>query len=217
MMNLAALSRFSILFLIVTPALFATANPNDYIQGNSVSSFPVCPDNVSSSGKYENDYFGFSIVIPKNLEGLWNSAPCSLDGCACMSDHGRIIPLDEALSKSTRFIEVFAAGNAEPDTTLAMEVNNHLEWMKRRSVAGTVAILSRSNIVVGRRAGQRVIARYFDKNEKTWFIEDFIEVLRQGVEYSLYLRTKESKYKKDLKIFNEVVASFALTGGYLIR
>src|SRR5947209_3021149 len=119
MMNLAALPRLSILFLIVTPA----ADPNYYIQENSVSSSPDCPDNVPSLGKYENDYFGFSIVIPKNLEGHWNSARCSggPDGCACMSDHGRIIPLDKNLSRPTDFIEVFAASNAEPDTTLAME------------------------------------------------------------------------------------------------
>jgi hypothetical protein len=134
-----------------------------------------------------------------------------------MSDHGRTIPLGENPSKSSRFIEAFAATNAEPDTTLAMEINNHLEWIKRRSLGRRIIIRSRSKIVVGRRAGQRAVARYFDKNEKSWFIEDFIEVHRQGVEYSLYLRTLESNYKKDLKIFNEVVASFALTGGYLIR
>jgi hypothetical protein len=219
MTDLAALSRLSILFLIVTrPALVASANPKNYVQGNSVSSSPDCPDNVPSAGKYENDYFGFSIVIPKNLEGLWNSARCSggPDDCACMSDHGRIIPLG-ADSKSSRFIEAFAATNSEPDTTLAMEVNDHLKWIKKRSLTHTVTILRRSNMRVGRRAGRRVVARYFDKNEKGWFIEDFVEVLRQGVGYSLYLRTRESNYKKDLRIFNEVVASFALTGGSLIR
>jgi hypothetical protein len=42
-------------------------------------------------------------------------------------------------------------------------------------------------------------------------MEDVVELLRGGVEYSLYLRTPEETYEHDRGVFDTVVASFALS------
>jgi hypothetical protein len=55
-----------------------------------------CPDDRSTAGFYRNYSYGFTVVIPKGLEGRWNSAACvphPQDGCVCMGDHGRELPL----------------------------------------------------------------------------------------------------------------------------
>jgi len=59
---------------------------------------------------------------------------------------------------------------------------------------------------------QRVVVRYYDETLKAWVVEDFIEALRNGVEYSLDLRTKEMSYEPDRRVFDSVVESFILTG-----
>ena len=61
------------------------------------SSRELCPDQKVYTGKYRNRFYGFSIVIPAGLKGYWNSARCvkTGEGCVCMSDHGRVIPLSD--------------------------------------------------------------------------------------------------------------------------
>lgn len=56
----------------------------------------LCPDQRATTGVYRNDSYGFTVVIPKGLEGWWNSSLCVPEpavGCVCMGDHGRELPL----------------------------------------------------------------------------------------------------------------------------
>src|SRR5689334_22750407 len=49
---------------------------------------------------------------------------------------------------------------------------------------------------------------YYDEASKTWRVEDFIEALRENVNCSLCLRTREEAYPQDRPVFDSVVQSF---------
>jgi hypothetical protein len=174
----------------------------------------ACPDTVSWTGRYVNHSYGFIVVIPKNVKGFWNSARCisGPDGCTCMSDHGRIIPLSAEPYEPERHIEVYAAYAADlDDPTVQQEVNKRLDWIRERSRADSVAVLKQSNLLLAGLKARRVVVRYFDKQLNTWMIEDLVEALRgRDIEYSVYLRTREEVYKEDLRVFDSVVDSFRL-------
>jgi len=174
----------------------------------------ACPDTRGWKGRYANYSYGFSIEIPKHLQGFWNSAQCSNgpDGCVCMSDHGRIIPLTPEPYEPERHIEVFAgyaAGLDEP--TIALEVANRLGHIRQRGKGKDVSILRRSKTLLAGIEAERVVVRYYDDESSIWRIEDFIEALQGGVEYSLYIRTGEKSYAQDRPIFEAGVRSFTLT------
>ncbi len=76
-----------------------------------------------------------------------------------------------------------------------------------------MSVGKRSTITIVGLKGQRVVVRYYDKKIKKWIIEDFIELLRGDLEYSLDLETGEDAYRHDRLVFNAIVASFALTKG----
>jgi len=134
------------------------------------------------------------------------------DGCVCMTDHGRIIPLSSEPYQPDRHIEVYAGFAVDLDTpTVEQEVRSNLRWIRKRSRPQSLNVRQRSNIILGGLKGQRVVARYYDPKLKGWFIEDFIELLRDDVNYSLYLRTPARNYRRDQVVFEAVLASFALT------
>ena len=177
----------------------------------------ACPDTLDTKGTYQNQSYGFSIVIPSELKGVWNSARCvsGKDGCVCMSDHGRIIPLATDPTESDHWIEAYAGFATDIDEpTTEQEVEKRLEWIRERSRAGSVSVSHRSNVVLGGLKGRRVIVRYYDKESKRVMVEDFVELLRGrkdvDVEYSLYLRTPVAAYEQDRAIFEKVLRSFAL-------
>jgi hypothetical protein len=208
----------SLLALIVTAAACPAFEQQDQSgKGTASPAADVCPDTVPWTGKYQNHSFGFTIVIPENLKGFWNSARCSAgpDGCTCMGDHGRIIPLTAEPSEPERYIEAYAGHSADLDKpTVAAEVRSHLGWIRERSRNKSIQIRKRSYVRLAGLKGQRLAVRYFDKELKTWFIEDFVELVRLGrIEYSLYLRTREEVYQHDRAIFETVISSFALTSG----
>jgi len=174
----------------------------------------ACPDAVSSTGKYENYSYGFTVVIPKNVKGFWNSAMCvsRADGCTCMSDHGRIIPLSAEPYEPERHIEVYAGYAADfDDPTVQQEVDKHVDWVRERSRENSVTVVSQSNLLLGGLKARRAVVRYFDKKLNAWMIEDTVEALRRrDIEYSVYLRTREEAYKQDVSVFDSVVRSFRL-------
>jgi hypothetical protein len=183
--------------------------------GKAPTSKDACPDADRWTGKYTNHSYGFSIMIPERLEGYWNSARCvnGTDGCVCMSDHGRIIPLTPEPHERDRHIEAYAGYAVDLDApTVAFEVNKRLEYIRQRSRTHSLKIRSRSSLVLASLPAQRVVVRYYDETLKAWVVEDFIEALRNGVEYSLDLRTKEMSYEPDRRVFDSVVESFILTG-----
>lgn len=178
----------------------------------------VCPDEVDTTGKYVNYSYGFSINIPAGLKGTWNSARCVArnDGCVCMSDHGRIIPLSERQNDTDHWIEAYAGFATDVDKpALKDAVDKRLDWIRDRSSAGSVSLLRRSDIKIDGIKARRVVVRYRDKESGRWMIEDFVEALRGragvDVEYSVCLRSPVDSYERDKPIFNQLLSTFGLT------
>lgn len=173
----------------------------------------ACPDTRSWTGRYTNYSYRFSIKIPKRLQGFWNSARCSNgpDGCVCMSDHGRIIPLRKEPFEPERHIEVYAEYAVDLDEpTLAGEVAKRLDYIRQRSQGGKTEIRHRFKIRLSGVDAERVVVRYYDDESKSWRVEDFVEALRKDVDYSLYLRTREESYPQNRPFFDSVVQSFTV-------
>jgi hypothetical protein len=206
------------LILVALFALTAVGYPDLHSQAPFSSTSPKkegaeCPDDKAWTGKYTSDSYGFTIVIPTGLKGFWNSARCvsRADGCTCMQDHGRIIPLTQP-SEPERYVEAYANNGADLDEpTVAEAVKSHLRGIRERSREKSVQIRKRSDITLANLRGQRALVRYYDAKLQVWMMEDFVELLRGGVEYSLYLRTPEETYELDRAVFDTVVASFALS------
>jgi hypothetical protein len=185
-------------------------------QRENSNTMPVreeCPDTHGWKGKYDNFSFGFSFVIPEGFEGFWNSAACANDksdgSCVCMNDHGRIIPLSAEPYEPERHIEVFAGHGGDFDgATVAQAIAQHLRWTRKRALRHRLIVRKRLGVTVDGVRGERVIVRYYDKRLKNWFLEDLVELFKDGDEFSLYLRTPRTSYKHDKAIFDAVVASF---------
>jgi hypothetical protein len=129
-----------------------------------------------------------------------------------MQDHGRIIPLSPEPYKPERHIEAYADTGTDLDNpTVTEAVKSSLRWIQERNREKSVQIRRRFSITVGGLKGERVVVRYYDSKLSNWMIEDFIELLRSGVHYFLYLRTPQKTYEHDRAIFDNVVASFALS------
>ncbi|MFG6485587.1 hypothetical protein ACG04R_02825 [Roseateles sp. BYS78W] len=96
-----------------------------------------CADERPTTGRYRNYSYGFTVVIPKGLEGWWNSARCvpqTPDGCICMGDHGRSLPLPGGGSISIDAApEVFEA-------TLATAAYKDLHGFEARTEASELAL-----------------------------------------------------------------------------
>lgn len=172
-----------------------------------------CPDTHGWTGKYENFSYGFSIVIPEGYQGFWNSATCGNDkadgSCVCMSDHGRVIPLSAEPYEPERHIEAYASHGAELDEpSVAEGIAHWLGYLKKRSVKGALLVRRRSEITIDGVRGERVVVRYYHRRLKRWFVEDLVELLKGGDEFTLYLHTPRKSYANDRRIFEGVVASF---------
>ncbi len=207
-LSLSAAILIALLSLLGTPSL-----------GQSQSTTQnVCPDEVDTSGKYVNYSYGFSIIIPAGLKGTWNSARCvaGKEGCVCMSDHGRIIPLSESPNDNDHWIEAYAAFAADLDEpTLKDEVDKRIDWIRERSAAGSVSVLQVTDTKIGGMSAKRVVVRYHDKESNRVMVEDFVEALRGRAEvdvaYSVYLRSPLDAYERDKPNFERVLSSFAVT------
>jgi hypothetical protein len=209
--NLAA---FAGLLLPLTVFLPYLRGQDPSSQGVAAATAKVCPDSHGWTGKYTNYSYGFSIMIPDRLKGFWNSPACvsNPERCVCMSDHGRIIPLTPEHYEAERQIEAYAGHAVDFDEpTVAQYVDRRLGWIRQGSHLRRVEIRRRSDIRLAGRQAQRVVVRYYDEELKSWFIEDFIEALRDGIEYSVYLRTKDKSYTHDRVLFEAVVSSFVFT------
>jgi hypothetical protein len=170
----------------------------------------ACPDEQAWTGKYHNYNYGFSITIPDKLKGFWNGFRCvdGADGCVCMQDHGRTIPLTD--SDGARFIEVYAGYASYLDhPTLAQIVSSELRSL-REHYPKTLEIKRRSAITVAGVKGERVVVRYYEAKLKRWQREEVV-ALWTGNEYLLHLVTPEPNYMRDRKLFAAVVGSFVFT------
>ena len=128
-----------------------------------------------------------------------------------MTDHGRIIPLTPAPYEHQRNIEVFAGYATRDHPAVALQVEEKLKQIREMSRENSVEVRTRSRINLDGARAQRVVVHYYDKKLNRWSVEDFIEALRKGIEYSLYLRTKEASYPQDRVVFERLVSSFSFT------
>jgi len=201
-----------VLLLVTVAGYTQTASIKQQPGNGSVgSTVEQCPDTHGWTEKYENTSYGFTITIPEGFQGFWNSAPCTSDaeGCTCMSDHGRIIPLSQKPYEHERHIEVFASHGADLDEpTVAQAIAQHLKWIRKRARRHGLMVRKRLGVTVDGVRGEHVVVRYYDKRMKAWLVEDFIELLKDGSEYSLCLRTPRKNYEHDMQIFDVLVASF---------
>jgi len=122
-----------------------------------------------------------------------------------MQDHGRIIPL-AGVADPDRYVEAYAGFAIVP--TLAQLVATRLELIRDQAHGGPVQIRSRSSLTLSGLKAQRVVVRYYDRKHRRWMVEDLIEAVRNDVEYSVVLHSKDGSYKQDRIVFERVVASF---------
>jgi hypothetical protein len=164
-----------------------------------------CPDEKAYTGKYRNQHYGFSITIPMGLKGYWNSARCvqTDEGCICMSDHGRVIPLSEAAH-----IEAFASYETLEWSPRDYEKNEIANVKKREGIEG-VRVLRSKGILLGNIEALRLAIQFSEKNKSV--IEDRIIAVHKGVEYELILYTLADRYQTDRETFEKVIASWKLT------
>jgi uncharacterized Fe-S cluster-containing radical SAM superfamily protein len=106
-------------------------------------------------------------------------------------------------------VEVFASHGAELDEpTVGQAVKERLRQIRERSQKQSTKIVRRMNLVVDAQPARQIVVRFYDKKMKAWFVEDFVEVLKDGDRFSLYLRTPRDYYEKDRPLFEAILASF---------
>lgn len=166
-----------------------------------------CPDEKAWTGKYRNEYYGFSIVIPPGRKGFWNSGRCDKDekiGCVCMgTDHGRTIPLSDTAS-----IEAYSGFQMESEWSLKDYVAQRITALKKREDAEQLKVLSSRSIRLGKLKARRLIAGFTEKRKD--IVIDYVIALRAGVEYELVLQTLAGDYQKERPEFEKVIASWKL-------
>jgi len=124
-----------------------------------------------------------------------------------MQDHGRIIPLTPEPYEPERHMEVNAGFALEPDETLSAEVSQILAGIRRNS-GGRFELRGRTKLLLDGVTAERVIVKYYETKTKKWEIEDLVEALQGGIEYTLYLKTPANSYEHDRAAFDSFVQSF---------
>ena len=168
-----------------------------------------CPHEIASTGTYRNRDYGFSIVIPPGLNGYWNAAVCAKtsEGCVCLGDHGRVLPLAPESHGSGRYIEVYAGFDIEDR---AEQVRSRVDRIQERGRQNSLVDISRRALRLAGLRAQRIAVRYYDKKLDRGMAENFVQAKRSSLEYSLYVRTPVETYQRDRKTLEEVVRSFTL-------
>lgn len=164
-----------------------------------------CPDRKSYTGKYINQNYGFSIIIPAGLKGYWNSAVCMPEGddCVCMQDHGRIIRLEEpALIEAYTGFESFGWSLREYE-------RNDITSLKTMKGIENFKVLSSKWSRLHKLTARRYVMSLFEKNRH--LIKEVIIAIHDGIEYRLTLFTPIERYQKNRRSFEAVRRSWRLT------
>lgn len=169
------------------------------------ASAELCPDEKTYTGKYRNWLYGFSMAIPAGLKARWNSARCAKDaeGCVCMSDHGRYIPLSEDAG-----IEIYA-GYDVLEQSRDEDEQFEIEFLSKENGVERVERVSSGENQLGKLRAHTLLLK-FVKEGKIGFKEE-ITAKHKGVEYTLTLRTWEDRHQQDRRKFKQVIASWKLT------
>ena len=98
------------------------------------------------------------------------------DGCTCMSDHGRIIPLTDEPYEPERRIEVYAGYAAYLDeSTVKGEVDTLAYRVSTKEARRVLlAFVKQSATTLAGLKAQQVGVRYHDRKLNPWMVEDFL-------------------------------------------
>jgi hypothetical protein len=192
----------AILVVMVAVAGLSTDGKSQVKRGKAGE---ICPDQKVYTGKYRNRYYGFSIVIPAGLKGYWNSARCAKtdEGCVCMTDHGRIIPLADDAQ-----IEAYTGYQMEPEWSVSDYEKDEIADLKKQEGVEQVKVLSSKGVRLGGLKARRFAVQYIEKGKN--MISDRVVALHKGVEYELILHTLDKRYEEDRREFEKVIASWRL-------
>jgi len=166
-----------------------------------------CPDEQTYTGKYRNRVFGFSIIIPPRLTGYWNSARCVWDeenGCLCMNDHGRFIPLAD-----NAHIEAFVGWEMEEGWSAKDYENEELSNLRTREGITQLKVIRSNWTRLGRLRARRFVVQFTEKDRST--LIDHLIALSGGVEYELILHTSPERYQQDQRQLEKVISSWRST------
>jgi hypothetical protein len=184
-----------------------TAQAQSQVRGSGKPSAEVCPDQRTYTGKYRNQYYGFSIVIPVGRKGYWNSGRCEPDekyGCICMGpDHGRVIPLADGAH-----IEAYTGYQMESEWSVNDYEKAGLSLLKNWQGVEQVKVLSSKGVWLDKVKARRYAVQYLEKDQN--IIVERIIALHEGIEYDLILRTLAHRYQQDRREFEKVRASWRL-------
>ena len=192
----------AIVFILGTLAILA---PDVGSQTKRGKADELCPDEKVYTGRYRNRYYGFSIIIPAGLKGYWNSARCAKadEGCVCMTDHGRIIPLAEGAQ-----IEAYTGYQMDPEWSVSDYEKDEIAGLKKREGVEQVTVLSSRVIRLGNLKARRFVVQYVEKGKQV--IAERVMALHKDVAYQLILHTLPERYEKDRRKFEQVIASWRL-------
>jgi hypothetical protein len=188
--------------LVVLLIVIGFSKANSQAERNS-----PCPDDKAYTGRYRNVAYGFSIVIPAELKGYWNSARCVPDesvGCVCMQDHGRSIPLS-----NDAFMEAYVGYQNDPDGTVVAEEREVIFFLKHDEKRQPVRVVRSRWFRLGSLHARRFKAQYLEDNKP--MVTDHIVALHDGIEYELILVTTQERYRADRRQFETIIASWRLT------
>lgn len=158
-------------------------------------------------GRYTNQEYGFSVVIPEGYVGVKDPEPNPA--------HGFWIVLSRR-PKAT--INVYGNYDAANYTSLDEAVDAQLRYVKSDGTG--IEVLSREPMKLQSLPATRVVARYRDPASGATMIQDLITSFRwqryDGEEepwvlYILFLRTPESRYNADKEVFDRVVSAWRAT------
>lgn len=154
-----------------------------------------CPAGVPTHGRYYNGY-GFTMRIPTGLRGVWNSAGCVQgdDGCTCMSDHGRYLPLDGG----DNGIDIFAAYNAMLYESLHDAVQAELGFARDRARHRYIKVLSLRSAQLGALKAARLVVQYRDKDDGRLIVKDQVLALRR-----IMTNTSEPSHFYNVSLFSD--------------
>lgn len=153
-------------------------------------------------GSYLNQEYGYSIVIVKGLIGTGDPAPSP--------HHGLQIAL---MTEPKFYIWVDGSYNAALWTNLDEAVNTHMEWLKQESAE--VTLLIKNTMPLNKLKAVRCVIRYKPSSTNQVMIQDLILTLRQrkkveSIFYTVGLRTSETHYTTDKKVFEKIINSWKL-------
>jgi hypothetical protein len=166
-----------------------------------------CPANVPTEGLYKNYSFGFSVKIPSGLKGMWNSADCvkdAEDGCVCMSDHGRFIPLNE-----TDYIQIYAAYTIDYPSSLGELVRKSFNCNQDHGDEGQFIVTDLHETKLHSFPAMSYRAEYVHDGT-TRIHEELVSMGSQklGQNIMIELDTTEELYPKHLKLYKAIIQSW---------